>query len=100
MPEENFICKDCNYTNDTSGNCPYCDMPLEPLDPTKLDQTTGKPANYKKEEIDEVEEAVADDPEYLAPEINEEDELLEDDEFLKEEPEEDMINENDENNKE
>lgn len=85
MPE-NYICKDCNYTSDASGNCPYCDMPLEPLDPTKLDQTTGKPDSYDAKEIDEVEEAVADDPDYIAPVKDQEDDVDEDD--IEEEPEE------------
>lgn len=52
MPD-NYICKECNYTSDSSGFCPYCDMPLEPLDPTKVDQTTGQPANYDEEELKE-----------------------------------------------
>lgn len=42
MPE-NYICKDCNYASDSAGLCPYCDMPLEPLDPTKIDPNTGTP---------------------------------------------------------
>lgn len=51
--QEGYICKDCNYTSDTAGNCPYCDMPMEPID--GVDETTGEPSKYKEEEIKEVE---------------------------------------------
>lgn len=64
---DNYICKDCNYASDTAGNCPYCDMSMEPLDPTKLDQTTGKPEEYDPEEVEKVEKDVAEDPEFVAP---------------------------------
>jgi hypothetical protein len=51
MPE-NYICKDCNYANDAAGLCPYCDMPLEPLDPTKIDPNTGTPKDtYTSDDI-------------------------------------------------
>lgn len=52
--QDGYICKDCNYTSDVAGNCPYCDMPLEPI--KGVDETTGEVDKYKKEDIEEIDE--------------------------------------------
>ncbi len=65
--QEGFICKDCNYTSDTAGNCPYCDMPMEPI--SGVDETTGEVDKYKKEEIgdlDKIEDSGLVDEEAIA----------------------------------
>lgn len=65
--QEGFICKDCNYTSDNEGNCPYCDMPMEPI--KGVDETTGEVDKYKKDEIgdlDKVEDNGGNGEEILA----------------------------------
>jgi len=74
MPE-NYICKECNYASDKSGLCPYCDMPLEPLDPTKLDETTGEPSVYDPEDVGEVEKQTKGDVDYMKAEEDNEEEV-------------------------
>lgn len=55
--EEKYICKDCNYTADVSDVCPYCGMPMEPIDAKKIDDLTGEPdKSYDSDELDAVEE--------------------------------------------
>ena len=66
MPE-NYICKECNYASDKAGFCPYCDMPLETLDPTKIDETTGAPSTYNPDDIGEVEKQTQGDVDYMNP---------------------------------
>lgn len=69
--QEGYICKDCNYTSDTAGNCPYCDMPMEPID--GIDETTGEVDKYKKEDIGDLDEKESNGE--IGDEILDEDEL-------------------------
>jgi len=61
-----YICKDCNYTTESRGICPYCEMPLEPVD--GVDEVTGEVHKYEQELIDEemddekLDENISDNP--------------------------------------
>ena len=95
MPE-NYICKDCNYASDVAGLCPYCDMPLEPLDPTKIDPNTGTP---KETEIYAKDDLKVDDPGGLPPLPNvgsDDDDDLDDEEEEEEIAQEEPIDEEEE----
>lgn len=61
LMSDGFICKDCNYTSDSAGNCPHCDMPLDPID---VDDVTGEVEQYDPNAIEDVEEKTADNPDY------------------------------------
>jgi len=73
----NYICKDCNYTSDKGGLCPYCSMPMESID--ALDDVTGE-SRYEEEEVAKVEKETDHDLEYEPLDVDKEEEDDEDDE--------------------
>jgi len=63
---DNYICKDCNYMSDVAGNCPICDMPLDPIDSSKINEETGEVETYDTKDIEEAEKNIKNDPDIVA----------------------------------